>query len=323
MPLTPKPDKDVAYEYIFFLHDCGHHLLLDLVFTGKRIDPVSRMKYVIWRLIGEGTTFAFMEMIVVRFLSGFTGYKYAKVHEPDHPYRFFKLLEKKNEAIRKVDHVLLHRASCLFFTRVDPLAFDKLLGDIDQLDSEERRVYDGFMNRYQPVAERGYEWTSGNFDNLVGMAGDYRKWFESIKDDTRDLRQFRLIEDFDGIGETKQEIFDEMFRISCDEHRGALASSNGIQTSIINSNRRKNMIFKRMMLGNLLLLSKKNIRIHGFLERIRASDPDKDNSEMIEKLRDDYASAVDTLYEEKRITCYEQKIYRELYITIPPNILKK
>ena len=155
IPLTAK-EKDPVYELIFLMHDYGHFLLPDLVFTGKLTDEKAKKIYVNWRLLGESITIVLNEMLVVDFLKDKDEFKESLKIGYDKPYSLYQILRKDN--LKEI-----FWASYLYFCKQDKSGFEKLL-DLSTIDNN--RVWDEFNTRYVPVSVRGREWTETNFERL-------------------------------------------------------------------------------------------------------------------------------------------------------------
>lgn len=318
MPFSPK-EKDPMYELVFFLHDVGHFLLTDLIFTGHKIDKYSKQIYVLWRLIGESFTLTINEMLCVDYLKDFEEYKSQQKLSYDKPYKLYQIL--KPHSFRE----LLY-ASCLFFCLNDKSGYDKL---IDVTNPKHLEIYEDFLKRYDPVSKRGKEWTNMNFDNMVVMKDDYIKWYSKIQEFDEEL-EFRTIEEFyDYYTEEKNDIqiLDHLFTYAF--YKIDNIFNNYTKISKICDKYRKVKAFKRLIIGNLFLLIKHKCEsVNYFVEEIKklpmSSEGNMEHTdEIISLLIKKYEEEVKNLYDQKKITFNEYNIYKNIYIMIPPNIISK
>ena len=178
IPLTAK-DKDPVYELVFLLHDFGHFLLPDLVFTNEDLEKseLGKKVYINWRLLGESITVVLNEMLVDDFLKDKSEFKEMLTLEYDKPYKLFQIL--KNININDLEWLKnLFWSSYLYFCKLDDTGFTNL---IDKSYPDWENIWKGFNERYHPVAKRGREWTETNFDRIIDMAEEYGKWWKVVK----------------------------------------------------------------------------------------------------------------------------------------------
>jgi hypothetical protein len=305
IPLTAK-DKDPIYELIFLLHDFGHFLLPDLVFTGT-CSSLHRMVYVIWRLLGESITVMLNEMIVVDYLKDFNEFKQKLKLDYDKPYKLFQKF-KKFDVNNRGDIYNLFNSSFKYFCGNNPNGFINLLNG----QSDDLAEWIEFDKRYRPVSLRGKEWTQMNYTNIESMKDSYKKWFKHVEpfceelglvtiDDIINKLNFDENSDEDMIMESMfnyifETVIEKLFLTNCD-------------IDLIDENIRKEKAFKRYFIGNLLLLVNYDIDIGDLINNL------KNGSTNI------YQQHVKNLYETNKLTLNEFHNY--IYTMIPPNILKK
>lgn len=321
IPLTAK-EKDPVYELIFLMHDFGHFLLPDLVPTGES-DCLSKKFYVNWRLLGESITVVLNEMILVDYLKDKPEFIQMLKLDFDKPYKLFRIL-KKIDFTSKEDIYKLFHASYMYFCIYEPTELMELIDKETNLNWKD--IWTEFDERYRPVALRGREWTESNFDNIAAMSVDYRNWYQSIKH-LKDYLDFETLsnvvpsnfEPNSSDAKIMEVLFDRVFQ------ELLLPLFTSTKTSALIIPNRKIKSFVRYMVGNLFILVKHYgcaSEVLGIIEKLVRIDP-MVSDEKIEDIRTDYLSKIYQLYKDGRLSCNEYHNYKNIFIMIPPNILKK
>lgn len=308
IPLSAK-EKDPMYELTFLLHDFGHLLLTDLIFTGNVHDSHAKQIYVLWRLIGESFTVVINEMLCVDYLQQFSEYKSQQKLDFDKPYKLYRIMKS-----HKIEDLLF--ASCLFFCLNNKSGFDAL---VDVSTEKNKKIYDDFLVRYNPVSKRGREWTEMNFDNMVVMKEDYKKWYSNIEGISSDLEFVTIEKFYDHVKETQysdMECLKFLFEFAFEKISQIL---NPIKESDeVNNEYRKLKAFRRLMIGNIFLLIKYDCDCtNEIINNLKLEKFD------ISKMSQIYGDEVRKLFLQKKISANEYHIYKDIFIMIPPNILSK
>jgi hypothetical protein len=249
IPLTAK-EKDPIYELIFLLHDFGHFLLPDLIFTGKLTDNKAKKIYVNWRLLGESITVVLNEMLVVDYLKEKKEFSEKLKLDYDKPYKLYRVLKK---------HSLkdLFWASYKYFCEQKTECFIELVNE--NMDS--KVLWDEFNVRYSPISKRGREWTECNFERLKGMSGDYTKWWAFAKKFSAELNFSTIEKYYDMVNFDDEDIMSVMFNDVWETLLKPLFDSESNEVAQISETERCLRSFKRYMVGNLFILIKYGLKI--------------------------------------------------------------
>ena len=351
IPLSEK--KSPSYENIFLMHDFGHLVLPDLVCTGK-LSKVSKTAYVYWRLLGESLTLTLNEMFVPNYLKNFPEFQQGLSIEKDgnnisfgydKPYRLFEvLLDKVKDQKDVIGMKPLFRSAFDYFCKQRSEGYMNI---IDKKKEGWEEAWTDFNARYLPVSMRGREWTEDNFDSLEKMKKDYEKWWNTISKHSISDLNFVLLDTIESliyhktsdktnetnvtIGEsgeniTEDHIMDILFEFVWKDIISKIftvenASVENLKTSIAVR------AFKRYMFGNVFLLIMHNIDATEILNKLDSlsNSNGEFNSiirecEIIIKL---YRDNVILLYKNGFISLNEYHNYKNIFLMIPPNILRK
>lgn len=327
IPLTEKKDKDPVYELIFLMHDFGHFLLPDLVFTGNN-SCLHKKFYVNWRLLGESITVVLNEMILVHCLNYAQEFHDLLKLGFDKPYKLYRIFKHidltDKEMVKK-----LFKASYRYFCVQDPSGFLDLIDKDKNPDWEV--IWKEFNSRYRPVSIRGREWTEANFDNISSMANDYKKWFACIGPYTSNL-DFKTIEDVIPKGLKSEnlddnEIMDYLFWYVWNDLLYPLFYDDR-EIKLLEKEERRTKSMIRYIVGNSFLLIKfgsvpeHRIQNYLFILDNRATS-EKQKYLLVKDMIAVYKKEVLSLYERGKITANEYHNYKNIFIMIPPNILRK
>ena len=308
IPLTAK-EKDPVYELIFLLHDYGHFLLPDLIFTGNKADEKAKRIYVNWRLLGESITIVLNEMLAVHYLKDTPEFKANLKIGYDKPFSLYQILNKH-------DLKQLFWASYLYFSKQDHSGFEELLS----LDCEGKiKTWHEFNTRYIPVSERGREWTETNFDRLKEMSNDYIKWWKVVEEFKSELQLSTVDDYYEKISDMDNlKIMEYLFEHVWVNVLEPVLTSTDDKNTFITKEMRKVLAFKRYMIGNIFLLIKFDVKHNDILEKMRNM-----TSSDIPIIKSMYETQVKELYAKGLINMNEYHNYKNIFIMIPPNILKK
>ena len=320
LPLTAK-EKDLVYELIFLLHDLGHFLLPDLVFTGNTSELHKKI-YVIWRLLGESITVTLNEMIIPNYIKDFEEFKQNLKLDFDKPYKLFEKFTKPDNYITDKNYLYdLFYGSFQYFCAGNSSGLISLLKTEDK-ESEEWKEFD---KRYRPVAERGKEWTQMNYDNMKSLIGtdNYKNWFifcEQFTDELGLQTIDSIIEKLNISNDSSDEkimklLFDRIFITLLEP---LFISSESV--NLIKEEKRSSKAFKRYFIGNLLLLVCHDIDISELVTELYDNVITKQKMDYLIKM---YQKHVETLYKIGKISLNEFHNYKNIFTMIPPNIIKK
>ena len=341
IPLSEK--KSPTYEVIFLMHDFGHLPLPDLVFTGK-VSKISKIIYVCWRLLGESFTLTLNEMFVPHYLKNCVEFQQglsvnnegnSVTYGYDKPYRLFEVL---------MDNVKTHDKKALFRAAFDYFCKQKSDGYMNMIDKSKggwEVVWNDFDGRYLPVSMRGREWTEDNFDSLEKMKYQYTRWWEIVSKHSQIISDlnFTLLDNVENIilsvsGKdeneiTDQDVMDILFELVWKDVISPILSEKSlsktpiqttIQTTIQTSTQRRiitQRAFRRYMIGNIFLLIMHNIDVTEILDGL---EKDEINVNAVVKM---YTEEVFLLYTNGKISLNEYHNYKNIFLMIPPNILRK
>ena len=342
IPLSVK--KEPVAELIFMLHDFGHYLIPDLLFTGNCNDSCTtelhKHVYVNWRLLGESVTIVLNEMFIPHFFEK----ECNLVFNVDKPYKLFKVLlqlQKQQLQYQKFSNKKgLYWASYMYFCKQNLCEFMNLLDDTNESESSQngkvewKTEWDNFHARYLPISTRGREWTETNYDKLVDMKYEYQKWWKMVNKFKSEM-QWRTIEEIINICsitklDSEFEIMEKIFRYVWDTVLVFLEEKETTSEIIIDeiSNLlRTKLAFKRYTLGNVHLLIKYDIKEVEIILKLLCDLDNINEQEMLEmemnKITKMYQDCVKQLYNDKLITTNEYHNYKSIHVMIPPNILRK
>lgn len=167
IPFVSKPN-DPIHELVFFIHDMGHQIIPDLIYTGET-DDVSRFCYIVFRLLSESSTLIFADVFFVNSLLR-AGFKYETIAARK-IYPFFDSmgLDFDNPAI----FVELLCANAMFCMFGETTEFEKFNPDPAKL-ADYAKKYDNFFLQ-------DFEWTCHNFDDMRQRAPAFSQWWQTVK----------------------------------------------------------------------------------------------------------------------------------------------
>ncbi len=197
LPLIAK--KDPIHEKTFMMHDLGHFLMKDLIFTG-RDTPLHRSVYIAARMISEAVTIMLADGVFVDILRR-SGVDYDFTTRKIYPLVVATGLEFNNRESFLSNLRTLMKASVDYTVKGDDSAFLRLIAGGDTSCLEDYKA------KFLPFFVSDFEWTAHNYENMVSRAEEMRKWWELSKP-VRDLLDLPLesIDEFIGAMQAKSEI---------------------------------------------------------------------------------------------------------------------
>lgn len=295
MPLSAKPDP--LKEATFFAHDLGHFILPDrlCLFDGNYDTELLKHMYTNFRLLGKSVTIVLNEMIGMHHL------KDAGFNPDDKPFKLYQILIKTN--MKEI-----FRASFDYFCF---LKKDRLKNLIDPNAENKEIIWGEFDARFDPVASRGREWTESNFDHMLADADGHRKWWKVAGSFASEL-EIKTVEGLiDEIGDG--DLFEYVWK---NEIMGLF---NG-NVDVIDHEIQKKKIIKRVVINNLFPLVKYNMRIDDIVECIKSNCI---SDEMYEVTKDKITVLLQRLCRMSKISTDECETWKELFVMIPTNLIKK
>jgi hypothetical protein len=306
IPLTQKPDN--LKEDSFFLHDLGHLINPDLIVAFNSEYPTELLKrvYVNFRLLGEAITVTLCEMYGMDILQK------AGCNPSDKPYALYRIL--CHSTLKE-----LFRATFDYFCMLEKT---KLMNLIDKAIHNRGTIWKEFDERFDPVAFRGREWTESNFEHLKLDSANHAKWWSVVCQYAKELELVTVEDTIQNLKlETSMsdtELNDRLFENVWTTVMEPIF--NARPTPIISERSRQQKVIKRIVLNNIFPLVKHNIDVNVILNTIDCNtDPDY----IYSKTKTRITSILDDLHRKKLITTDQLETYKELYIMIPTNLIKK
>lgn len=171
IPLTAK--KDIVHETTFMVHDFGHFIIDDLVFTGSIKNPLHRAVYVTYRMISEAITMVLADIVFVHGIRRTDDTFY------DYSTRCIYPLVMDNPdlqaALDRHDTNVI-RAMCEANVRYC------LEGDLRPWRSlgASESALEKFTQKYERFFQEDYRWTINNYDNMAKDAEFFSKWTQLV-----------------------------------------------------------------------------------------------------------------------------------------------
>lgn len=170
IPYTPK--RDPVHEATFMMHDLGHFLLPDLVFTGDQ-SPTLRRVYIAHRMISEAVTLVLADMVFVDVLRR-SGVDYDWTRRHAHPLFAATGVDLRDPEVRLPRLRELLAANVAYCLYGDDSRWRALLaragaGDDPLLD---------YQRKYAPYFVEDLRWTARNWEGMVERADEFARWWE-------------------------------------------------------------------------------------------------------------------------------------------------
>ncbi|MBZ5708420.1 hypothetical protein [Nannocystis pusilla] len=172
IPYTPK--RDEVHEATFMMHDFGHFLLPDLVFTGT-VTELGRRVYVAYRMISEAVTLVLADMVFVEALRrGGVDYDWTRRHA--HPLLQATGVDPAEPAGLRA----LLAANVGYCVQGDDSRWRALLAGAGASDA----ALVDYQQKYAPYFVEDLRWTARNWETMTSRADEFARWWA----DTAPLR---------------------------------------------------------------------------------------------------------------------------------------
>ncbi len=189
IPLIAKADP--IHERTFMIHDFGHFMMKDLIFTG-RDTPLHRSVYIIQRLISEAVTIMCADGVFVNSMDR-SGVRYDFTTRHIYPLFQGTGLDFSEKSTFLENLRAITKASVDYTVKGDDTAFRHLLA----ANHHSCDVLEAYQKKFKPFFVSDYQWTVHNYDHMVSKASEMRRWWEVTRP-LRDLLDLPLetIDDF-------------------------------------------------------------------------------------------------------------------------------
>lgn len=176
IPYTPK--RDEVHEATFMVHDFGHFLLPDLVFTG-RVSARARAVYIAYRMISEAVTLVLADMVFVDTLRR-SGVEYDWARRHAYPLLAATGVDLADDAGREARLAELLAANVAYCCKGDDSRWRALLARAGASDA----ALVDYEEKYAPYFVEDFRWTARNWATMAERADEFRQWWQ----DTAPLR---------------------------------------------------------------------------------------------------------------------------------------
>lgn len=165
IPYTPK--RDEVHEATFMMHDFGHFLLPDLVFTGT-VSGLHRRVYVAYRMISEAVTLVLADMVFVDALRrGGACYDWTRRHA--YPLLAATQIDPSDPAgLRE-----LLAANVAYCVKGDDSRWRALLA---RAGAGEAALRD-YQHKYEAYFVEDLRWTGCNWETMAARAEEFARWW--------------------------------------------------------------------------------------------------------------------------------------------------
>lgn len=170
IPYTPK--RDPVHEATFMMHDLGHFLLPDLVFTGDG-GPALRRVYIAHRMISEAVTLVLADMVFVDVLRR-SGVDYDWTRRHAHPLFAAVGIDLRDPEARPRRLGELLAANVAYCLYGDDSRWRALLA---RAGTSDEALLD-YQGKYAPYFVEDLRWTARNWDGMVERADEFARWWE-------------------------------------------------------------------------------------------------------------------------------------------------
>lgn len=178
IPYTPK--RDQIHELTFMIHDFGHFLLPDLLFSG-RVSEAGRRVYIAYRMISEAVTLVLADMIFVEALRR-DGVEYDWTRRHAHPLFAATKIELEGEREQIIASIReLLAANIRYCLCGDDRRWRALLA---RAGSNDAALLD-YQQKYAPYFVEDLRWTANNWATMTERADEFGRWWR----DTEPLRE--------------------------------------------------------------------------------------------------------------------------------------
>lgn len=257
IPALEKGDELHLNTYI--AHDLGHNTLKDLIFTGND-SWLTRMVYIIYRMMSEATTMVLADMYFVDGIkkSGFEyDYSTRKIY-PLVESSGFDLSDPINRE-KSLKTLIMANVKCML--KGDDSLYNEILKD--------KSVLEPFKKKYTPFLGEDYRWTSFNYESMSNKPEVIKNWWESVNPLVQQLEsegiKFETIDDFIKVMQEKDStinfsdsepsfLVDFIAEIVIDRNLKTLFLNDTENATLLPYNVRVIKGFKRYMVGQLAIV---------------------------------------------------------------------
>lgn len=316
IPYTPK--RDEIHEATFMMHDFGHFLLPDLVFTGAG-GPRERAVYVAYRMISEAVTLVLADMVFVDALRR-AGVDYDWTRRHAHPLLVATGIDFADPDRQMRDLEALLAANVAYCCKGDDSRWRALLARAGASDA----ALVDYQQKYAPYFVEDFRWTARNWETMVGRAEEFARWWQ----DTAPLRGLadlglETVEDFAAALDREGGEGDLIDRVFARVLRTRLAPALRGEVATATPDERRERAFLRYMIGQFGVFARFDDvpeaglvrdRLVGFLagHRGRLGLPE------IARARAFYERFVDGLAERHLATLDDAATWREVFALVEP-----
>lgn len=192
IPLVEKPN-DPIQELVYAVHDLGHFLIPDLIFTGhdEDLSALGKFVYTCFRLMSEATTITLADMLTVSAMLR-DGVPYATVDKRKiHPL-FVSAVGARG--LRPEDPDYLERLRALLFASMQFCLTgrtDRFRGLVeaaakrDGLSQPDLEPLETFADKFSAFFLDDARWSIENYGNMVANAGEFRRWWAEAAEPIR------------------------------------------------------------------------------------------------------------------------------------------
>lgn len=296
IPFTKK--KDAIHEITYMVHDFGHFLIPDLIFTGVD-SPKNRKVYVAYRMISEAVTMVLADMIFVDALCR-RGVNYTFAQRKIYP--LYRAMDLDSENVEDIVRVI--RANIQYCLKGD-----------SRLYSVSGEILDAFKEKYSKFFIEDYRWTTLNYDCMARHSEQFSDWWHHVSPVATKTGLVTIQELTDKI--EGDNIIDQVADIVIRD-RVIPALENRIEP--LSSRARLARGFVRYMIGQMGLFSKFPFvrATESYRQAILGILGKEVDIDEINALRGFYEQYVDILARKNLISLDDAATYKEVYTMFEP-----
>jgi hypothetical protein len=169
LPLVEK--KDPIHEETFMLHDLGHFLMKDLIFTG-RDTPLHRNVYIIHRMISEAITIMLADGLFVESM------RRERIEYDFSERKIFPLFQatglKFTQSTFLDDLRTILKASVDYTVKGDESKFKDLI----RAAGANMESFESYKAKFEPFFVSDLQWTVHNYENMTSRTSEMRLWWD-------------------------------------------------------------------------------------------------------------------------------------------------
>jgi hypothetical protein len=192
IPLVEKPN-DPIQELVYAVHDLGHFLIPDLIFTGRDEDlsPLGKFVYTAFRLMSEATTITLADMLTVSAMLR-DGVPYATVDKRKiHPLFVTAvgargLLPDDPGYLARLRELLFASMQFCLTGQTDRLrALVEASAERDGLAKPNLEPLETFADKFSAFFLDDARWSIENYANMAANAAEFRRWWAEAAEPIR------------------------------------------------------------------------------------------------------------------------------------------